>query len=64
MGKNVLESINATAIVRRDANAGSNGLGIDVKMWTREGVPVRKTPLVARFVFKNDHFTKTGSGQT
>jgi hypothetical protein len=25
---------------------------------------VRKTPLFAPFVYKNDHFTKTGSGQT
>jgi hypothetical protein len=27
-------------------------------------VLVRKTPLFAPFVYKNDHFTKTGSGQT
>jgi hypothetical protein len=25
---------------------------------------VRKTPLFAPFVYKNDRFTKTGSGQT
>ena len=25
---------------------------------------VRKTPLFAPFIYKNDHFTKTGSGQT
>jgi hypothetical protein len=25
---------------------------------------VRKTPLFAPFIFKNEHFTKTGSGQT
>jgi hypothetical protein len=24
---------------------------------------VRKTPLFAPFIYKNDHFTKTGSGQ-
>jgi hypothetical protein len=32
----------------------------------RLGVPlgVRKTPLSAPFIYKNDHFTKTGSGQT
>jgi hypothetical protein len=26
--------------------------------------PVRKTPLFEPFIYKNDHFTKTGSGQT
>jgi hypothetical protein len=26
--------------------------------------PVRKTPLLSHFYTKNDHFTKTGSGQT
>jgi len=25
---------------------------------------VRKTPLLAPFIYKRDHFTKTGSGQT
>eukprot|EP01046_Picozoa_sp_COSAG06_P064453 COSAG06_NODE_15411_length_1072_cov_2.113052_1_plen_61_part_10 len=25
---------------------------------------VRKTPFLASFLYKNDHFTKTGSGQT
>jgi hypothetical protein len=25
---------------------------------------VRKTPLFAPFIYKNEHFTKTGSGQT
>jgi hypothetical protein len=25
---------------------------------------VRKTPLFAPFIYENDHFTKTGSGQT
>eukprot|EP01046_Picozoa_sp_COSAG06_P049710 COSAG06_NODE_7710_length_2403_cov_93.648003_3_plen_69_part_00 len=25
---------------------------------------VRKTPLFEPFIYKNDHFTKTGSGQT
>jgi len=33
--------------------------------WTRCGTAVRKTPLFAMpFIYKNDHFTKTGSGQT
>ena len=26
--------------------------------------PVQKTPLFEPFIYKNDHFTKTGSGQT
>eukprot|EP01046_Picozoa_sp_COSAG06_P039338 COSAG06_NODE_4634_length_4082_cov_3.759729_5_plen_94_part_00 len=30
----------------------------------KTAVPVRKTPLFAPFIYKNDHFTKTGSGQT
>jgi hypothetical protein len=25
---------------------------------------VRKRPVVRHFIYKNDHFTKTGSGQT
>jgi hypothetical protein len=29
-----------------------------------DAVVVRKTPLFAPFMYKNDHFTKTGSGQT
>ena len=33
VGKNALSPINASAIVRRDATVGSNGLGIDVRMW-------------------------------
>jgi hypothetical protein len=31
---------------------------------TTQSAPVRKTPLFEQFVYKNDHFTKTGSGQT
>ena len=31
----------------------------------KTAVPVRKkTPLFAPFIYKNDHFTKTGAGQT
>jgi hypothetical protein len=28
------------------------------------GDPVRKTPLLEQFIYINDYFTKTGSGQT
>ena len=34
-----LAGIGASAVVSRDANDGSNGLGIDVRMWAKEGVP-------------------------
>ena len=39
VGKNALSPINASAILRRDATEGSNGLGIDVRMWADVGVP-------------------------
>jgi hypothetical protein len=38
MGENVLAPVNASAIVHRDVNAGSNGLGIDVKAFAGAGV--------------------------
>jgi hypothetical protein len=30
----------------------------------KTAVRKRKTPLFEQFIYKNDHFTKTGSGQT
>ena len=40
---------------------GTPTAGAGGEAWTE---PVRKTPLFAPFMYKNDHFSKTGSGQT
>eukprot|EP01046_Picozoa_sp_COSAG06_P002085 COSAG06_NODE_71_length_25945_cov_9.124468_16_plen_151_part_00 len=45
----------------RGINAAMQKLGVTLRTLHNTTRPVRKTP---RFIFKNDHFTKTGSGQT
>jgi hypothetical protein len=45
----------------RKARPGFNFTSIQVN---KNYLSVRKTPLFAPFVYKNEHFTKTGSGQT
>jgi hypothetical protein len=42
--------------------AKQQGLGGQFK--TSLGALVRKTALFVHFLYKNDHFAKTGSGQT
>ena len=40
------------------------GVGYALCRASRVTYVVRKTPLFAPFIYKNDHFAKTGSGQT
>jgi hypothetical protein len=56
-----VDSAAAAAACTDLPHIGTPTAGAGGEAWTE---PVRKTPLFAPFIYKNDHFTKTGSGQT
>jgi hypothetical protein len=56
-GKNVL-------LLHDEGQVQSGGGGGEGGVHRSKLMLVRKTPLFAPFMYKNEHFTKTGSGQT
>jgi hypothetical protein len=62
----LVQRVNSTAVLSqlRAINRVTDvGAAFDREVWGRL-VSVRKTALFVHFLYKNDHFAKTGSGQT